>query len=167
MSVQKKSNKSLRSYSLATISDNGSLHLTVGEYDKLLVGGIQLSNGKNFDPGNSKDKAFNIGSLSDKFQLDESVGKSDRQDFYKFTVEEQRKVEIKLMGLTANADLYLLPEKGKVIDKSKNGGKKNEKITATLEPDTTYYLQVQPRNKTIKMLIIISVWILEKQQIIL
>ena len=115
-----------------------------------ILGGIKLGNGKNSDPGNSKEKAFDIGSLSDKFQLDESVGKSDGKDFYKLTVEEQREVEIKLTGLTANADLYLLPEKGKVIDKSTNGSKKDEKISATLEPDTTYYLRVQPRNKRIK-----------------
>ncbi|MDT9339429.1 hypothetical protein VV11_008135, partial [Trichodesmium erythraeum 21-75] len=74
-------------------------------------------------------------------------------------------------GVCCDRNFYatkpLLPEKGKVIDKSKNDCKKNEKITATLEPDTTYYLQVQPINKTIKMLVIISVWILEKQQIIL
>ncbi|MCL2933451.1 MAG: hypothetical protein MGG11_14725 [Trichodesmium sp. MAG_R03] len=38
-----------------------------------ILGGIKLGNGKNSDPGNSKEKAFDIGSLSDKFQLDESV----------------------------------------------------------------------------------------------
>lgn len=33
---------------------------------------------------------------------------------------------------------------------SRNGGKKDEEITATLEPDTDYYFRVQPRNRRIK-----------------
>ncbi|MGK7922117.1 MAG: S8 family serine peptidase [Trichodesmium sp.] len=111
--------------------------------------GIQRRNGNSSDPGNNKRKAYDIGTLTEDFNLEESVGKSDRRDFYKFTVEEETEVEIKLTDLTANADVYLLPQKGKAIDKSKNGGKQDETINATLEPDTTYYLRVQPRNKRI------------------
>ncbi|MGK7920560.1 MAG: S8 family serine peptidase [Trichodesmium sp.] len=102
------------------------------------------------DPGNNKRKAFDIGTLTEDFNIEESVGKKDKRDFYKLTVEEETEVEIKLTDLTANADVYLLPEKGKVIDKSRKGGKRDETINATLEPDTTYYLRVQPRNNRIK-----------------
>ncbi|NEQ38752.1 MAG: hypothetical protein F6K40_21760, partial [Okeania sp. SIO3I5] len=101
------------------------------------------------DPGNSKGKAFDIGTLTEDFNIEESVGKSDRRDFYKLTVEEQTEIVAKLTGLTANADFYLQPQKGQVIDKSKNGGKQDEEISATLEPGT-YYFRVQPRNNRIK-----------------
>ncbi|NEQ38757.1 MAG: S8 family serine peptidase, partial [Okeania sp. SIO3I5] len=128
----------------------GKAEVNVNTEDELLTGGIQRRNGKSSDPGNNKGKAYDIGSLTDGFNIDESVGKKDKRDFYKLTVEEQTEVEIKLTGLTANADVYLLPQKGKVIDFSKNGGKQDEAIKATLEPDTTYYLRVQPRNNRIK-----------------
>ena len=118
----------------------GKTAVSVETEDGLLAGGIQLRNDKNSDPGGNKRKAYEIGTLTENFEIEESVGKRDSKDFYKLTVEEQTEVEIKLTDLTANADLYLLPEKGKVIDKSKNGGKQDEEISATLEPDTTYYI---------------------------
>ena len=127
----------------------GKAAVSVDTEDELLAGGRQSRNGKNSDPGSNKRKAFNIGTLSDRFEKEESVGKRDRKDFYKFKVEEETEVEIKLTGLTGNADLYLLPQKGRLIDKSKNGGKKDEEITTVLEPGT-YYLRVQPRNRRIR-----------------
>ncbi len=114
-----------------------------------LTGGIKRRNGNSSDPGNNKRKAYDIGTLTDGFNIDESVGKKDKRDFYKLTVEEETEIVARLKGLTGNADLYLEPQKGKVIDKSRNGGKRDEEISATLEPGT-YYFRVQPRNNKVK-----------------
>ncbi|MEB3342701.1 hypothetical protein, partial [Okeania sp.] len=70
--------------------------------------------------------------MTKNFNIEESVGKKNKLDYYKLTVEETTEIVAKLTGLTGNVDFYLEPEEGKVI-KSKNGGKKDEEITTTLE----------------------------------
>lgn len=82
--------------------------------------------------------------LKDDEKLREFVGRSDRRDFYKFRVKEKTEVDIELRGLSGNADLYLLNNKGKVLEKSTKGGKKAEDIERTLNPGT-YYVRVQPK----------------------
>ncbi|GGA29826.1 Ser-Thr-rich GPI-anchored membrane family protein [Okeania sp. KiyG1] len=94
--------------------------------------------------GNSRGKAYNFGVLKDDEKLREFVGRSDRRDFYKFRVKEKTEVDIELRGLSGNADLYLLNNKGKVLEKSTKGGKKAEDIERTLNPGT-YYVRVQPK----------------------
>ncbi len=94
--------------------------------------------------GNSRSEAYNFGVLEDSKKLREFVGRSDPKDFYKFNVEEKTDVDIKLRGLSGNADLYLLNKKGKVLEKSVKGGKKVESIELPLNPGT-YYVRVQPK----------------------
>ncbi|MDY7002570.1 MAG: Ser-Thr-rich GPI-anchored membrane family protein [Cyanobacteriota bacterium] len=94
--------------------------------------------------GNSRGKAYNFGVLKDDEKLQEFVGKSDKRDFYKFRVKEKTDVDIELRGLSGNADLYLLNNKGKVIKKSTKGGKNAEDIERTLNPGN-YYVRVQPK----------------------
>ncbi|NEP81445.1 MAG: hypothetical protein F6K39_26740, partial [Okeania sp. SIO3B3] len=94
--------------------------------------------------GNSRGKAYNFGALKDDEKLQEFVGKSDRKDFYKFRVKEKTDVDIELRGLSGNADLYLLNNKGKVINKSTKGGKNAENIERTLNPGN-YYVRVQSK----------------------
>ncbi|NEQ38751.1 MAG: hypothetical protein F6K40_21755, partial [Okeania sp. SIO3I5] len=95
----------------------GKAEVSIDTEDELLAVGIQRRKGKSSDPGNNKRKAFDLGTLTEDFNIKESVGRSDRRDFYKLTVEEQTEIVAKLTGLTANADFYLQPQKGQVIDK--------------------------------------------------
>ncbi|MGK7921220.1 MAG: lectin like domain-containing protein [Trichodesmium sp.] len=108
---------------------------------------IQRRSGKKRDKaGNNRRKAYNFGVLNDDEKLKEFVGRSDRKDFYKFRVKEKTDVDIELRGLSGNADLYLLNNKGKVIEKSVKGGKKVEDIERTLNPGS-YYVRVQSKGK--------------------
>lgn len=105
---------------------------------------IETRTGKKQDKaGNSRGKAYNFGLLKDDRKLKEFVGFIDEDDFYKFRLKEKTNVDIELRGLSGNADLYLLNNKGKVIKKSTKGGKKAEDIERTLNPGT-YYVRVQP-----------------------
>ncbi|MGK7921294.1 MAG: pre-peptidase C-terminal domain-containing protein, partial [Trichodesmium sp.] len=98
--------------------------------------------------GNSLNKAYDLGVLHDDQKIQDFVGKSDKKDFYKFNVNEKTDVDIELRGLSGNADLYLLDNQGKVLDKSTKGGKKVEGIEEPLEPGT-YYVKVQSKNKRV------------------
>ncbi|MDE5077796.1 MAG: S8 family serine peptidase, partial [Trichodesmium sp. St2_bin6] len=98
--------------------------------------------------GNSLKRAHNLGVLKDDQKFQEFVGKSDRKDIYKFKVKDKTDVDIELGGLSGNADLYLLNNRGKVIEKSTKGGKRAEDIERTLNPGT-YYVRVQSRNKRV------------------
>ena len=98
--------------------------------------------------GNSLKRAHNLGVLKDDQKFQEFVGQSDRKDIYKFKVKDKTDVDIELGGLSGNADLYLLNNRGKVIEKSTKGGKRAEDIERTLNPGT-YYVRVQSRNKRV------------------
>ncbi|HEY9818508.1 MAG TPA: SBBP repeat-containing protein [Candidatus Obscuribacterales bacterium] len=72
------------------------------------------------------------------------VGPSDRNDFYRFTLDEAREIDLRLSNLQANADLRLLDSQGRLLDASTQAGTRNERITTELEAGT-YYLRVTPR----------------------
>ncbi len=126
--------------------------LTIGEADTLTGGNtdeveIETRARKKRDKaGNSMKKARNLGVLTDDEKFKEFVGKSGGKDFYKFRVKKKTDVDIELRGLSGNADLYLLNNKGKVIEKSAKGGKRAEDIERTLNPGS-YYVRVQPKGK--------------------
>ncbi|MDY6805230.1 MAG: Ser-Thr-rich GPI-anchored membrane family protein [Cyanobacteriota bacterium] len=125
---------------------------TVGEADTLTGGNTDeveietRARRKRDTAGNNLKKARNLGVLTDDERFREFVGKSDRKDFYKFRVKEKTDVDIELRGLSGNADVYLLNNKGKVLGKSARGGKRAEAIERTLNPGS-YYVRVQPKNK--------------------
>ena len=99
--------------------------------------------------GNNRKKAYKFGALKNDEKFEDFVGKSDKRDFYQFKVEEKTDVDIKLGGLSGNADLYLLNNRGKVIEKSNKGGKRAEDIERTLNPGT-YYVKVQSNDEDAK-----------------
>lgn len=72
------------------------------------------------------------------------VGPSDRNDFYRFTLDEARELDLRLSNLQANADLRLLDNRGRLLEASTQAGIRNERITTELEAGT-YYLRVTPR----------------------
>lgn len=65
----------------------------------------------------------------------------DRNDYYRFNVDQHSRSTIRLEGLTDNADLALLHTEGKLLRQSKRQGRQNEAINLTLKPGT-YILQV-------------------------
>ncbi|MDE5097424.1 MAG: pre-peptidase C-terminal domain-containing protein, partial [Trichodesmium sp. St16_bin4-tuft] len=94
--------------------------------------------------GNNRKKAYKFGALKNNERFEEFVGKSDQRDFYQFKVEEKTDINIELGGLSGNADLYLLNNKGKLIEKSTQGRNNAEDIERTLNPGA-YYVKVQSK----------------------
>ncbi len=110
--------------------------------------GFELEDAPSDDAGNSRSKALDIGSLLEVRSYSDFVGTGDRRDFYSFTLDWERGVNLSLDGLTGNADLFLLNQQGKVIEKSKRGGTNAEKIEENLAAGT-YYVRVQARNNNV------------------
>lgn len=133
----------LKSESAETEPSNDS------EEKDLLTGELIQKRNTNTDRvGNNRSNARNLGLLIEEKKFIEFVGKSDRQDFYEFRVREKTDITATLDGLDGNADLFLLNQKGKVIEKSTNGGKKAEEIERTLNAGT-YYIRVRSKNKNV------------------
>lgn len=122
---------------------------TVGEVDALTGGGsdrskIETRARKGDFAGNSRGKAYNIGELRETEVFGDAVSKSDRRDLYKFRVKEKTDVAIALDELDGSADLFLLNNKGTVLEKSVKGGKRAEEISMELEPGV-YYGEVRSK----------------------
>jgi hypothetical protein len=91
--------------------------------------------------GNSESGARLIAAANGSYQ--DFVGDGDTEDWYRFTLTEQRQVSWTLNGMSADADLVLLEADGDtVIDWSLNGGAAAESI-ATLLDAGTYFLRVE------------------------
>jgi len=122
---------------------------TTGEVDTLTGGSsdrskIETRARQRDFAGNSRGKAYNVGELTETETFGDVVGKSDRRDLYKFRVKEKTDVAIALDELDGNANLFLLNNKGKVLEKSVNGGKQGEEISMELEPGV-YYGEVRAK----------------------
>ncbi|QZZ20986.1 S8 family serine peptidase [Leptothermofonsia sichuanensis E412] len=94
------------------------------------------------DPGNTRATAYNIGALgSSPVSLSDSVGNTDRNDFYQFSVGSTVNFNLVLTGMTADADVQLLSAGGAVLQSSTNPRNLDESITRTLNAGT-YYVRV-------------------------
>jgi hypothetical protein len=71
-------------------------------------------------------------------------GKPERNDFYKFTLEEESDFNLTLDGLDANANVQILDSDGSVAFQSKKSGKRAEVIDAELEAGE-YFVRVLPK----------------------
>jgi len=118
------------------------------EKDPLTGELLQTRNSTRDRAGNDRSNARNFRLLTEERNIKEFVGEGDRLDFYKFRVSERTEITASLQELDGNADLYLLNRKGKVMEKSINGGKNPEEIERTLNPGI-YYLKVRSKNKNV------------------
>jgi Ca2+-binding RTX toxin-like protein len=86
--------------------------IQVGEKDRALLLGVSeddLSEGDFrifpiVDPGDKFNTAFQLGNLNIEEVFEDSVGTSDRIDFYSFTLTENSEVTLNLTGLTDTAN---------------------------------------------------------------
>lgn len=87
--------------------------------------------------------ATNIGTLNGTtFTFHNSIGATDLNDYYKFTVAASRSVTITLSGMTGDGNLSLLASNGSsVLGTSAHTGTANETITTALSAGT-YYIRV-------------------------
>ena len=91
--------------------------------------------------GNSTAAAANLGILSGSESLNDWVGSSDTNDYYRFVLSGNTNVNLVLSGLSADADLQLLNGGGTVVAGSYNGGSMTDGVSASLTGGT-YYARV-------------------------
>jgi hypothetical protein len=75
-----------------------------------------------------------VGSYSD------FVSKGDRNDYFRLRIKQATPVDVKLQGMTDNADVQLLDGNGRLLQTSARAGVRSEFMTRLLAPGT-YYLR--------------------------
>ncbi len=86
---------------------------------------------------------------ADRFVLRDSIGGSDRLDFYRISLGSRAKVDLVLSGLKKNADLAIYTADGHLIGNSALPGKAIDAVSANL-PAGTYYVSVAAGPKATK-----------------
>ena len=76
------------------------------------------------DPGNDLSSALNIGTLSSTQSFNDAVGSLDRNDYYRFTIDEIALVNLNLTGLTQAANLFV------AVDFDNDGNLDNGEVIA-------------------------------------
>ena len=84
-------------------------------------------------------RAIAVGSSTNSYT--DSVGSTDTNDYYCFSLANSGNFNLGLTGMTADADVQLLNSSGSVIASSLRGGSNPERITRQLSADT-YYIRV-------------------------
>ncbi len=90
---------------------------------------------------NSLGQATNLGALSGTRSIQDFVGSSDRNDYYRFDLSQASSFSLTLNGLSANANVELLTSSGALIQRSANGGTRAESISRSLNAGT-YFVRV-------------------------
>jgi pimeloyl-ACP methyl ester carboxylesterase len=81
------------------------------------------------DPGGSTGAAADLGDLNGLRRYADSLSKSDRADFFQFSVADKGNFNLALTGLKSNVDVQLLNDNGIVLATSAKKGKVSEKIS--------------------------------------
>ena len=84
-------------------------------------------------------RAIAVGSSTNSYT--DSVGSTDTNDYYCFSLANSGNFNLGLTGMTADADVQLLNSSGSVIASSLRGGSNPERITRQLSAGT-YYIRV-------------------------
>ncbi|MEB3340663.1 pre-peptidase C-terminal domain-containing protein [Okeania sp.] len=118
-----------------------------GAYNLNITG---AGSGSSIDPDGGKppENVNDIGVLT-AYEESDTIGFTtsyrDVNDYRKFTLSQESKVDINLTNLNANADLELLDSDGlTLLNRSAKGGSTDEKINTTLEVGD-YYVRVLPK----------------------
>ncbi|BBD58390.1 peptidase [Nostoc sp. HK-01] len=91
--------------------------------------------------------AVNVGTLSGNRTYSGSVGSTDLNDYYRFTLGSASNFSLNLSGLSADADVELLNSSGVAIASSLNSGSSSESISSHLTAGN-YYVRVYPYSST-------------------
>ncbi|WP_421657136.1 S8 family serine peptidase [Leptothermofonsia sp. ETS-13] len=95
------------------------------------------------DAGNTLATARDLGILSGSQTIYESVGSTDPNDYFRFSLNQINGFSLSLTDLTTDADVQLLDSTGSLIASSLTSGTSPEVITRTLAAGT-YYIRVYP-----------------------
>jgi hypothetical protein len=95
------------------------------------------------EPGSDLGSAFNLGNIAAATTIfPNNVSSFDSIDTYKFTIGDNRNLNLSLTGLSNNADIKLLDSTGREVAFSKNLASLDEVINLGDKPAGTYYAQV-------------------------
>lgn len=92
--------------------------------------------------GQSLEEAQQVRLKSRQHACLDQVGGNNESDFYSFRLKDASRFQLSLKGLTANADVALLNDEGRVIRTSTQAGTELDTLQINLAPGT-YYIQVQ------------------------
>lgn len=117
-----------------------------------LTGTISASQLNLADPGNTISTARNVvGVQNGNISLTDFVGVGDSDDFYRFGINTKSNFSLRLDGLSADADVWLIQDKnsngvvedGEFISSSNNSGTTPDVINKFNLAPGTYYVQVE------------------------
>ncbi|NJL09486.1 MAG: hypothetical protein HC908_02520 [Calothrix sp. SM1_7_51] len=95
------------------------------------------------EPNNTLNTAFNLGIINENLRLADSLGGSDINDYYRFTLNQTRNLQLTIDGLVADVDVELLNASGEVIASSFNTDTESEWINTQLTAGN-YFIRVYP-----------------------
>ena len=103
------------------------------------------------DAGNTLATARDIGTLNDSQTFSDFVGNADTSDFYRFSLEDTRELNLTLEGLSSDADLLLIEDlnsngvfdNNEILDAPSAEGSDAEAINQILSPGDYFVLVEQ------------------------
>ncbi len=104
---------------------------------------LRLSETPQDSAGNTRGAARNLGTLSGTRNFQDFVGTSDRNDYYRFSIDRRSDFDLSMTGLSADADVQLLDSDGQLIRSSLRSGSSSESITQLLDVGD-YFVRVYP-----------------------
>lgn len=125
---------------ITTTLDKGDYYLCVSS-DSLLGAsyGLNVTTSATTvqaDPGTDLASARALSLGSGVLNIQDALGTQDANDFYKFTLSQINQLQIRLDGLSANADLQLVDGKGVELAKSNAAGLTTEFLSRSLSAGT-------------------------------
>lgn len=92
--------------------------------------------------GSTPDAAKDLGVLTTQLNFVDYVGTGDLVDFFKFRIERQDTINLRLLELTGDADVELWDAQKNIVAKSLNPGNQPEQIEFKNAPVGDYYVRV-------------------------
>lgn len=86
-------------------------------------------------------RARHLGVLSQSVVVEDHIGRHDHNDYFRFTLNQRRRVRIILDELFEDANLGLYDNSGRVLKTSLNRGAQREELSGVLEPGV-YFIRV-------------------------
>jgi hypothetical protein len=127
--------------------DRGTYYIRIvpAASDRGSIYTLRVAKGSIDTAGDTPATARDLGSLGPGEQrILEHVGGTDKGDIFKFTAQEQLRLQLTVGNMTSDVDLDLLNQSGQVIASSHKPGLERENIGAIVQPRSTYYIAVKP-----------------------
>lgn len=135
------------STSADTVNRRDSLSLNLSRSATSSIGKSSTGKSSTDKNDNSRRKARSLTLGSTATSVVDSVGRFDKNDFYKFDVTAPGNLSLTLGGLKRNADLQVLDRTGNVVARSSNAGTTAESLNVNLATGTFYIRVLTPQNQ--------------------